>query len=816
MPEDLVIEISNEDVLNTEADPIKFYGALDNVITREVTLFIEFVMRCLMNCLYFQGLQFDSGDLRNESALGTDATGEGAALHEGWYQQNYYQAFLTMKQALLMDVNPVPQLKGSRRPDHDPANTLMTRQAIECLLDEAEIDSLIPEELLNTLLFATSWRFTMPYPSGDDDQTPQIERCPDCEVVLVDKGCPLCQTNFGRPGGDLEEEGPDQALRVESVIPWWVLPIPMTAKKLRDVGILVRTQVLPRHSLKEQLEVYFPGLESADPRTGESMKIDIDPWDPIADEPIPEDIYTLHMSSLGRLFRLSRKIIAETRTFGMGFPMSYGSYSMGSERRMQRFYVQIWVRGETFDDCHGDLVLHFLEGKYIGQSKHRIDDHWTPITARMIPGRIYGDGEDAAINNQDAINNLLSLGYMSAQTRSYSRIFMTRDLFNLNDLRTGPNTVVPAPSASAGSSDVDLSKAMYIVQPQAITGDVKELRDQGISFMQTSMGVFPVLFGQLPPGVEAWKAIETLRANTLRGMRPWLTNWYAGHQVWTRQGLKLSKTAWKRKRNSKLNNVLFKVDPKRINEDVKFKMEPSLIIPTGEQDKRQRTLQGLQLQLIDPTDPLNRVQLLTELGLEHYEQALLAEIEAQSAEIEEIIETRRAIPISPKIDNHLIHYFIVRYFLRSDYGRYLRKTDPMVYQLIETHGQIHAFIADGKIEEAINEMVRAGILDFILSRRADRYKVEDLKADLELIAADMAEERKRMEMMRTAQAAQAAQGAQGILQAMAAGGGIGPPPPPPLPGTATAPPPLDVPPGPPPGTPPADVLAAMGGVPPIQ
>ena len=57
-----------------------------------------------------------------------------------------------------------------------------------------------------------------------------------------------------------------------------------------------------------------------------------------------------------------------------------------------------------------------------------------------------------------------------------------------------------------------------------------------------------------------------------------------------------------------------------------------------------------------------RSVLLEELGLEMYEQPLIQQIEAQNAEIEEMIETGQMSPVIPRVDNHLIQYYVVRNF----------------------------------------------------------------------------------------------------------------------------------------------------------
>jgi hypothetical protein len=693
----------------------QFYGDLENVLNAELNLFRDYVVRSTINCLYYQNMHLRPSSIPTDRSDGQSPSSY--TPEEGWLQWNFYQAIITMKESLLLDFNPVPVLKQGHHPNRDASKLISTRQAVDCVLDEADLDRNIPLELLNLLIFGNSWRFTMPWPKDEEFEATEPE-CPTCEILLdVEHTCPRCEQSYSP---NAFAQGPDHRLNLDIVLPWWVMPVPIVSSSGKT-SILVRSQVITRSEIKDQLRVMLPDKDTCGILGSKVM-----------DTPVAEDVFTASLPSLSRLFRLAQNIISMSRTFGDVFPAVYGGAALGTDRRLARFYVQIWVRRDTFNDEHGDCVLHFLEGQYIGTSQHKIDDHWVHIVSRDIPGRVLGDGEDALINQQDALNNLLSLGYTSAQSRSFGLIAAARDVIDVDDYRRVPNMITTVGTAGP-ESQIDLNKMLVMLPGQSITGDVTELRQAIVYNMQISGQTLPVLFGQLPPGVEAYKAIEVLRAQSLRAMRPFLTNEYKGHLQWVKQSLRLGQTHWKEARESTLNGIYFPVDPSEIDPQVGFRMEPSLIVPTGERESRQRVMEGLQLGLIDPTDPLNRVELLSELSLERFERPLITEIESQNEEIEEMIERRQMVPIAPRADNHLVHFYIVRNFLRSDYGRYLRRKQPEIYHLIEIHGQIHAYIADGKIERAVNEMTKAGILNYMLDADREKLKSGELKAELDMV-----------------------------------------------------------------------------------
>lgn len=708
--------------------PESFYSKLDVAIQRELKTFRDYVMKCMTMLLYYQNIMMTSAEARSEGT--TNNAGE-----EGWVQINLFQALLTMKQSLMLDFNFVPLIKSDSRQQRRAGSLISTRKAIDCLISEWKLDEKVLHEILNILLGGNSYRFQFPKPIPSDDLDEVL--CPSCEVAMVNNHCATCDVSFDSL---FESAKPDHVIDLEIISPWWVLPIPMTASSLQDVGVLVKMCVIPRHCVKEKLQLFFPRLMTVD-ENGCPVQIEID-TDISEDGEISTGdvlIHNSHLSSLQELWNVAKRILELTKNFNM---QPSTSFLATSNYEFNRFYVQVWVRKDVFDDCHGDLVIHFLDGRYIGCTDQAIDDHFSLSTGREMLGRLLGDGEDALIVLQDCLNNLVTLSYINAMSNSFSINIADRNYINVDDLHRVPNDIVVHTTGQL--PEVDLSKIFLRIPGQGLTQDVMELREALIYNMQVLAQVFPVLFGQLPPGVEAYKAIETLRAQSLRAMRPFYVSLSKGHVRSIAQGLRLAARYWAKPRVTEVNRVSFSVEPSKINTNVQFSIKPNIIAPTGERDKRSIVVEAIQFGLIDITDPLNRIRIISELGLEEYESTLATEIDSQTAEIEKIITTRQAVPITPRVDNHLIHYYVVRDFLRSEYGRYLREEDPLIYQIIELHGQIHALIADGKIEEAASEMAKSGLLSWI--SRGGEPDSEALLRELEIAVERTRAERKQFEL----------------------------------------------------------------------
>jgi hypothetical protein len=151
-------------------------------------------------------------------------------------------------------------------------------------------------------------------------------------------------------------------------------------------------------------------------------------------------------------------------------------------------------------------------------------------------------------------------------------------------------------------------------------------------------------------------------------------------------------------------------------------IQPHVVFPTGEQDKRELVRQALQAGVADMSDPLVKARVLSELGIDFVDEATISEIDRQRAEINEMIATGRFVPTDPH-DRHQVHYRVCLSFLRSEYGQYLKSHNPDVYRFIEAHSKIHAFVAMGDYERAAAEMSKVGIREWIIEKAA----YEDIK-----------------------------------------------------------------------------------------
>lgn len=662
-------------------DTDRLVDYLDRVIRSVGGSFRQFCSRSLKNQLYFQNVQF----VHNVPQVGSQY--EENVSPDEWVQANFYQAILTMKHALLSELNPVPVVRAAS-PKTNIANLLTTRQAIEVILRESDFDNLINVELWNLLLFGMSTRIV--YTEAREKIEPSV--CLHCQIPLVRNECALCGDKY--PGVE------DRAIKTLVVAPYSTFFFPETASRIEDVAVMGWTEVLDRATALSRLAIFgLTGEEAAQAIDSELGLETTEVWRSWA------------LPRLREIITVVRKVCRGMSAIGQPPQSNPPGVVQGRSTDLTTAVTHIFIRkGAIPDLSECDLTLHFIGENFFAATTHSLDDHVSVFRHRVVPGRFIADSEESVRDQQDAINNLLTLSYISAMTRSFSIISVDARRVDPNSIPKFPNSLVV--EVDSPIPEVPVRNLVDVVPGTPITPDVPALRDTFITNMQILGQTFPVLFGQLPPGVEAYKAIEVLRSQSLRAMRPFLQSWYSSHFRWVRQAVALARRSWKSLRASSLDGVTFFVDPDTIDADVALYIEPSNITPTGEQDRRALLLQGVGSGLIDISNPSNKLRVLSELGLEQFEAELSQELDVQKQEINKMIETGEFEPVN-LIDNHQVHYFVVRGFLRSPYGRMLRERKPDLYLRIEIHGKIHMYLAAGQYESAAAEMAKMGIIKWM-------------------------------------------------------------------------------------------------------
>lgn len=676
---------------------------LDRALSSITPSFRQFCSRALKNQLYFQNVQF----AHNVPQVGSQL--EENISQDEWVQANFYQAILTMKHALLSELNPVPVVRSSSTRG-SIAGLLATRQAIEVILREVEFDRILNEELWNLLVFGLSTRFT--YPSAGERIQPEL--CLSCEVPLVQQSCPVCRETY--------PEIEDQRIATLVIPPTQTFFFPESASDISEISVFGWTSILDRAAAIRRLSIFSIDDETSRCAIDAELGLGDDNRPPTASWSLPR---------IKEIIQIVRRV--SRGMCSLGTPPQTSPQPSNTPRELSIPISHIFIRQGSLADIDSHLVLHFIGEKFLAATTHSIDDHVSVFRHRIIPGRFLPDSEESVRDQQDAINNLLTISYISAMTRSFSIISVDARRVDPNTIPRFPNSLVV--EVDSPVPEVPVRNLVDVVPGVPITPDVPALRDTFISNMQILGQTFPVLFGQLPPGVEAYKAIEVLRTQSLRAMRPFLQSWYASHFRWIRQAISIARKAWRRVRPSLVDGFVFFVDPQTIDENVALYLQPSHITPAGEQDRRTLIIQGLAASLIDLSNPTNRLKVLSELGLEEFESELSQEMDVQKNEINTMIQTEEFVPVNP-IDNHQLHYFVVRGFLRSPYGRMLKEKNPELHMKIESHGKIHMYMAAAQYELAAAEMAKVGILRWMETEAVDTEElVRRLKEQLEAAAS---------------------------------------------------------------------------------
>jgi hypothetical protein len=731
-------------------DTDRLWAFVADALRAGMPTFRRLVSRSAKSQLYFQNVQF----AHQVEAVPASATTVPSTQNEGigpdeWVQANFYQAILTMKMALLMEMNPRPVVRpaGVSVTAGKYSWSLPIRQAIDAIHREIDLDRVIFEELHNLLLFGSSFRFTYV------KQRPVEEmECPICQI-------PVSRDVMACPGCGIELPFHDDGeLAVEVVPPMRVFLYPHTADSIGEVALLAWVDFVPRHRAIERLTTIWklpleniePALERVYLTCSEEM---------LEGEEEPEQRNLPEIKELQQTVRRFIDICGDINTIGRRFGAGGG--------KVPSFPItSVLIRRGTLMGLQCDVALHFVEDRFIGATEVDFDMMVEMFINRRVPGRIYGDGEEALINQQDALNNLLTISYISALSRSFSVIAGDPTRANLDDVPRFPNSLV---IDVATGPEQSVKNALEIVPGTPITPDVPALRDSILTNMQILAQVFPVLFGNLPAGVEAYKAIEVLRSQSLRAMRPIVASWCAAHKRWLSKALTLASRTWRYPRVTSAGGYIFYVDGNMIGDgaaSVRLELDPNMVFPTGEQDRRTLIIQGIQTGLIDPKrDEISRLRTVSELGIDMLEDELINEIERQKHEINTMISTRKFAIIDP-YDQHVLHYRVVLQFLRSEYGRYLKETQPDVYRLIESHGKIHGFMAVKDYERAAVEMSAVGIREWMMEKArfvdADELTKKLKEITPELLGMFAAQERAEM----AGAGGQAAAVSEQALQAM--------------------------------------------------
>lgn len=677
-------------------DSDHLWAFITDSIRQGLPVFRHLVSRSSKSQLYFQNVQFAHQTID----LGSPGikTDQDTVSPDEWVQANFYQAILTMKTALLLEMNPRPVVRpaGASLRSGQYSWSLPIRQAVEAIHREVDLDKIMFEELHNLLLFGSSIRLTYLQRRRIED----IE-CPVCRLPVRDGICPACELEVP------EEE--DGHLTVEVIPPHRVFLYPFTANSLDEVSLIAWVDIVPRHKAIHRLTV-IGGLpeslvEAALERVYKTTSDEAAAY--TADESL-ESRSLPEIKDLQRVVRRSMEICSDINMIGKRHQ---------DQANIPLFPITtLFVRRHSVANLHCDLALHFVEDAFIGATEVDFDTSVELFINRRVPGRIYGDGEEALINQQDALNNLLTVSYISALSRSFSVIAGDPTRVNLDDVPRFPNSLIIDVTTGPEQS---VKNALEVVPGTPITPDVPALRDAILTNMQILAQVFPVLFGSLPAGVEAYKAIEVLRSQSLRAMRPFVASWCASHKRWLQKALKLAARAWRQPRITNMGGYIFYVDGELIDngiDNVHLELDPNVIFPTGEQDRRTLIIQGIQSGIIDPRrDEFTRLRIASELGMDWLDDELVNEIERQKHEINMMIATEKFAVIDP-YDQHVLHYRVIIQFLRSEYGRYLKEAKPDVYRLIESHGKIHGFLAVKDYERAAAEMSSVGIREWMMEK----------------------------------------------------------------------------------------------------
>ncbi len=348
--------------------------------------------------------------------------------------------------------------------------------------------------------------------------------------------------------------------------------------------------------------------------------------------------------------------------------------------------LQAWLRPSLYWD---DPVMQkmFPSGIYAeicGESvlctrDESLDDHWTHMPYKIIPGRFWGDGDDDLVPQQLHLNTTDQMVDKNIAYNAVPRTCVIKGATDKDKWENDPAAIQEI-NPMGGKTVRDLVETL---PGQPLSQEVYMRRGQILQDFQYHSQVFGSAIGLHQEGVNTMGGQEQFAARTEANLTPIMLVYKDSNEQWVHQMLKIAAENWLDERVnavmglngryefSKLRGAM--LDPDRVIVEAR-------IIPTDYADQ-QNFVQAVAAGVLDATDPRVRRKGLDYFGMSSELDQYAMDSKVQWKEIEKM-KQGETVPARPFVDNHNAHIDVIRVYLNSDEGMDL---DPQLQQIIYTH-----------------------------------------------------------------------------------------------------------------------------------
>jgi len=376
----------------------------------------------------------------------------------------------------------------------------------------------------------------------------------------------------------------------------------------------------------------------------------------------------------------------------------YGRFGMEDERAL---VVEGWIEPcEKFPEgLYGMIVGDQMAGKLKPYAYHRLDGRpdcgIVHFGYENAPGRVaYRTPCDDLVPLQRERNELQSILILHAK-RASNAVWFIPDSANVSKTSGEEGMVV---RYSALTNTPPPSRQPGLDPPRSIIERMQMLDQE----MEAIVGSAEILRGDVPAGVKAYAAIETLEQKANQSMAELKINWANGWGRWADITLGIFKEygitprthtymgengMWAMKQFSRAD----------LRGALQIKADPGLNRPTSTIAKRAIFEQGARIGLFNPGDPMEKFRGWEILGMPDMMKDLDMDTQHSAKENDAWLsiftrKERMPLPIvSPEVDNHIVHIASHRRFCLGDEFQALpQEAKVIVYSHIGMHKAIMA------------------------------------------------------------------------------------------------------------------------------
>lgn len=352
--------------------------------------------------------------------------------------------------------------------------------------------------------------------------------------------------------------------------------------------------------------------------------------------------------------------------------------------------VQGWIRPAMyFDDP--ELSKKFPDGLYAAMCgntlletrNESLDDHWTHVPYKAVPGRFWGDGDDDLVPKQLQLNTMDQLIAKNIAYNSVPQTWISNGNVDKDSISNDPGEVNVVNNVGGR----DIRQAVYITEGHNLAQEVYSWRNLIQDDMAFHSNTGGSAIGQHQPGVDTLGGQQMMAQASEENQSPMYVTYKEMNESWIKQMLKIAAENWLDDRIAAVQGMNGQwewtklkgasLDPDRV-------IISARILPV-DYGQQQSFAQAVATGVLNPQDPrvVHKAMELYDLPMELDKYNM--DSKAQWKEIDRM-KLGNPVPIRPFIDDDSIHADICRTWLNSDEAE---KEDPAIYHLVYQHMMQH-------------------------------------------------------------------------------------------------------------------------------